>query len=172
MLDPQKFSEYVWSCDISKATSALTQAEGFVVSILWPLDSATDTEEYDGNGELALLLNRSPVTEITNMKFNGTTVEPSQYFLQKKTGIVRMYTPFPRGFEAVEVTYTAWYTEDTLPSDIKYAIYDIARAYLQAWDSLGSNVKQESIDGASIVWGELDIAKPILVLNSYKKIHV
>ena len=43
---------------------------------------------------------------------------------------------------------------------------------MQAGDSLGSNIKRESIDGASIEWGELPITGAVNIVNSYKNIYV
>lgn len=39
-----------------------------------------------------------------------------------------------------------------MPTQLKYAIYDLAVKIARAGDSYGSNVKSESIDGASISW--------------------
>lgn len=70
------------------------------------------------------------------------------------------------------VTYTAGYTEETIPSDLKYAIYDIANKIANAGDSWNSNVSKEHIDGASIEWKSLDIMNSMNIILSYKKVAV
>lgn len=171
MLNVADFKTYSWATNDTLATSALRKAEGFVATILGDIESSEKTETYDWNGEYILILKRTPVVSVAELKFSGDLVDTSEYF-PNEYGI-RMYTQFPRGFGVISVKYTAWWTVDTIPKILKYAIYDLAWAYYLAWDTLGaSNVKRESVDGASIEWGDLQISEPLKVINSYKTIHV
>jgi len=171
MLVLNDFKTYSWATNDTLATSALRKAEGFVATILGDIEEAEATETYDGNGEYTLVLKRTPVVSVAELRFSGDLVDTTEYF-PNEFGI-RMYEKFPRGFGVITVKYTAWWTESTIPKRLKYAIYDLAWAYYEAWDSLGnSNIKRESIDGASIEWGDLPISEPLKVINSYKAIHV
>jgi len=172
MLNLQDFIEYTGTCDSASATSALSQAEGFAFSILWDRSEREDTEIYDGNGENYFQLKRYPIISIASLQFDGVVVDPTSYYPNSATWEIRMYTPFPRGFNVLSVQYTAGWTAETIPSDVKFAIYDIARAYLSAGSSLGSNVVRETIDGASIEWKDLPISEPTAILKSYSNIYV
>lgn len=172
MLLVADFMTYSWATDTTKATSALNKAEGFVATVLGDISLKTYTDEvYDGNGEMVLILKNPNVVSVSSLKFSDDTVDPTTYFANSYG--IRMYYAFPRGFWVIKVTYTAWWTKDTIPLDLKNAIYDLAYIYYQSWDSIGSNIKRESIDWASVEWGDLpNTDAPIEIINSYKTINV
>jgi len=59
-----------------------------------------------------------------------------------------------------------------VPTDLKYAVYDLASKIASAGSSYGSNIKSESIDGASISWGDIEKSKEESIIQSYKRIYV
>jgi hypothetical protein len=75
---------------------------------------------------MTLVLKRYPVTAIETMKFSTVLVDPTTYFLQPDTGEIALYVAFPRGYNTIEVVYTAGWTADTIPTQLKYAVYDLA----------------------------------------------
>lgn len=169
MLNIEDFMSYSWF-SIDDATSALKRAEGFMFSILGDVESKEKTETYNGNWEMSLVLKRFPVTAVEYIKFSG---EPdTDYYIQHDEGIIARYCAFPRGYNVIEIKYTAWWTVDTIPTDLKYAIYDLASKIASAWSSYGSNVKSESIDGASITWWDIEKSKEESIIQSYKRVYV
>lgn len=169
MLKTKDFIAYSGLCE-EDATSALKRAEGFVFSILWDIESKEKAETYNGNGEMTLVLKRFPVTAVSYMKFSGDTVDPADYFIQAEEWMIAMQSYFPRGYNVIEVQYTAWWTDATMPTQLKYAIYDLAVKIARAGDSYGSNVKSESIDGASISWWDIEKSQEESIINSYKRV--
>jgi len=69
------------------------------------------SEKYDGNGDYVLLLNQYPVNSISSLKIDGIEQDPSSYVLYGKRGEIRLLAGyFPKGYQNVEVTYNAGYS--------------------------------------------------------------
>jgi len=87
------------------------------------------TEVYDGNGKNYLLLRNYPVTNISSIKINGSTIDPSDY-VWHRSGLVKLKsTVFPEGVGNIEVTYTYGY--QSIPPAIDDATARIAARILQ-----------------------------------------
>lgn len=171
MLNVTEFSQYSNLC-IEDATQALARAEGVLFSILWDVELKEKTEVYNGNGELNLVLKRYPVTLLSSLKFSGEEVDDTTYYVQEDTGIIERSVAFPRWHKIISVQYTAGWDDTNIPIDLKYAVYDLACKIASAGLSYGSNVKSESIDGASITWWDIEKSKEEAVILSYKRIYV
>jgi len=156
MLNLQDFILYSGLSE-TDATSALKRAEGFMFSILWDVEQSEKTEVYNGNWEYTLVLKRYPLVAIDTMTFNSETA--TEYYPQYETWEIARTIPFPRGYNAISITYTAGWTADTIPTELKYAVYELACKIAQAGESYGSNVTSESIDWASISWWEIEKTK-------------
>lgn len=114
-------------------------------------DSATVTEYYDGGAEL-VLLRRLPVASITSITIttplgDSRVLTTDEYTANNDTGEVRLYQPilgfdfsewgglqrqrygiyprFPKGRQNITVVYTGGYTSQTMPADLKQALYEI-----------------------------------------------
>lgn len=54
---------------------------------------------------MSLVLKRFPVTAVEYIKFSG---EPdTDYYIQHDEGIIARYCAFPRGYNVIEIKYTA-----------------------------------------------------------------
>ena len=121
-------------------------------------DSATYTaEKYDGTGTPYLTLKNVPVTALTTVGivYDGTTtdLDSGDYRFDAVTGRVARidasygrvavddfgeivsrqwswWPKFPRGFRNVSVTYTAGYSAQTMPADLKQIMYEFVDAIL------------------------------------------
>jgi hypothetical protein len=91
--------------------------------------STARTELYNGTGEVSLILNEYPVTDIDTIKTiddddTKTTIAETDY-RYTAAGIVQLkYATFPVGFQNIEVVYTGGYT--TIPADLQEAVVQIA----------------------------------------------
>lgn len=94
------------------------------------LESVEHTEYLAGNGGKTIILPVIPVSSIASIYLDAsraytTALETTDYYIDAKSGIVRLYTDrTPEGPATVKVIYTAGYTEDTLPADIKMALME------------------------------------------------
>lgn len=79
MLTIEPFIDYSGLC-VEDATSALKRAEGYVSSILGDIVEARKTETYHGNGEMALVLKRSPLVTVHTLKFSDVLQDTADYF--------------------------------------------------------------------------------------------
>lgn len=132
----------------------LQNAQGIAENIIGgkiDLQTFTD-EEMDGHGEQVYVLPFYPVVTFTSFQYkNGNTWETvtDSYHLKKQTGEIRLPDSIvPRGYGNVRASYTAGYTEETLPADIRQAIIDIASSLYNLRGSTG--IKREKIDGAEL----------------------
>ncbi len=93
-------------------------------------DAASATETYDG-GTIAIALSRVPVTTVSSVKENGTTLDASAYTVNEATGVLARlggsYTSaaFTAGVGNVEVVYSAGYA--TSPPAAKLAVLELVR---------------------------------------------
>ncbi|MFZ5688670.1 MAG: phage head-tail connector protein [Bacillota bacterium] len=158
-------------------------------------EKATYTEKYRGNGRQKLLLNQYPVTAVTSVTVNGTTVDPAEYEVLSEEGILYNdglwpWTGYyvgligePTGSKlGIEVQYTAGYV---LPKDdgtgtppaVRNLPYDLEDACIELvairYEMRGSeHMKRETIGPLTSEFIQ-DIPEHILkVLNKYKKLVV
>lgn len=173
MLDTWDFINYLWwADDITLAQTVLDKAEMYAISIIWNIEAKNYVEVYNWNWQNSLVLNNSPINTITILKFNWETQDINNFYLNKWAWILSSYTYFPRGFNAIEVEYNAWWTNETIPNKLKNAIFSLASKYYKAWDSLDDNVSSESIDWASVSWKAVDKTWEDEIFKSYRKIYV
>lgn len=166
------FMTYAGSTDTQSATSALTQAEGLMYSIIGDVSKSQKTEYHDLNWEIPLVLKRYPIDSVSEIKIDGIVQDLSTFSIKNDSGIIRKPSWFSRGYLSLEVTYTAGYDDATIPVSLKYAVWNIAKIYLTNLSTLWSNVKKETVDGASIEWGDLGISDQVKIIESYKQYHV
>jgi uncharacterized phiE125 gp8 family phage protein len=100
---------------------------------VWDLTTYTE-ELYDGPGHAALHLKHYPIVSISEILVDTIEVEERSdvdetgyYIKDYNTGIVYNNNLWNRGRGNIQVSYVAGYeTSDDLPSDLKYACYELA----------------------------------------------
>lgn len=135
-------------------------------------DHPNVTETYDGNdrqneaGHGVLKLRGSPVRSISSIKIDGTVVDASEYRIKKahsydgvNAGIVlRKNTPWPEGWENIEVTYTWGFSSP--PAGVKGVVEDLVVDALRVASRNESAEAAESVsmDGFSVTYftGEIE----------------
>jgi hypothetical protein len=150
--------------------------------------SASYTETYDGSGTPTQALLHYPITAVSSLKINNTSIMASsdgvqtgytfdQYVL-KLIGIGEMWqaTPgyygapgvFLKGFQNVVVTYTAGYAE--IPNDISQACIDWCAFRYRMRAAIGLKSKHLAT-GESVVFvdGVAIPAEAMAVLKHYKR---
>lgn len=116
---------------VAMKTSILMAAEQKVVDYLgFSPTSAERTDFISGIGQNRLYLFAHPVTAVSSLKINGSSVDASSFtlndcYLRLKDGI------FPVGDGNCEVTYTAGWTAQQMPDLIKMVILQIASLMLE-----------------------------------------
>ena len=94
------------------------------------LESVERTDHLKGNHSHKIILPVTPVTDIASISLDGDrdfteSITDDDYYLDSASGIIHLYSDItPVGYATVKVVYTAGYTEDTLPADIKMALIE------------------------------------------------
>lgn len=116
---------------VSLKESILKASEEKVVDYLgFSPEQAERTDYISAIGQNRLYLYAHPVTAVSSLKISGNSVDASAFtlndtYLRLKDGV------FPQGIENVEVTYTAGWTDETMPNVIKMVILQIASLMLE-----------------------------------------
>lgn len=141
------------------------------------IESKNFTEIYNWQGEYEFLLKNFPVSSLTSFKYNTgtfsspiwTDFDPDTYRLEWSCGKIWLTFSLNKGLQNIQTVYTAWYTEETLPNDLKQAIIFLAAYY---YDTRGSNwLVSENVDWTGVVYDKKWIPEHILViLNKYKNV--
>lgn len=106
-----------------------------------PIVEASRTIVVDGMGSSRLYLPVIPVESVESIiidptrAFTGTPV--ANYYLNKASGVVTLSQGvFPSGDSNIQVTFTAGYTQETLPEEVKKACLE---AIQTAWNRQNDN---------------------------------
>lgn len=97
------------------------------------------TEYYDGDGTDRLFLHSYPVSAVASVYIDGdhgftadTLEDSDSYFANTDIGcLVHNTGIWPRGHRNIKVTYTAGYTQASVPKDLKRATCDLVGLALQ-----------------------------------------
>lgn len=96
-------------------------------------EEAEYVELYDGTGTTSLILRHRPVTEITEILIYDDEITmrtevggDGYYYKDLASGIIMRDDLWDRGQGIITVTYTAGYTDETIPADLRYAVYELA----------------------------------------------
>lgn len=181
----QEVKDYLGITDNSQdtlLTSLLESADALVKSYTGrDFEEQTYTHLFNWKGELEFLLKQYPVSVLTSFQYNtGSFSTPSwtdfdqdSYKPDPETGIVWSMFNIPKWIQNIRAVYTAWYTAEDMPGDIKNAVIKLTATYYN-W-SKSDGIKSESVDWASLVydktmdWIPSDI---LLVLNRYKNVQI
>lgn len=101
--------------------------------------STTYTDELHKGGRDAIVLDHSPVSSVSSLTDNGSTVSGSAYTLDTATGLLRLISGcFTPGEGMVKVTYVAGVT--TVPTLAQHATLETVRHLWQT--QRGTTVRQ------------------------------
>lgn len=103
---------------------AQTSVEGYIDRYL-ELQEHIETHLYVGPEPI--LLGQWPVSAITSIDKDGTSIDPTDLVVDKKRGMINHKNLLIWG-EDVEITYTAGYA--TCPNDLRLVICELAKARL------------------------------------------
>lgn len=135
----------------------------------YKIKQETITEILDWKTEKKLLLKYMPVKSITTIEYwDGeafVAFDPDVYELDWRLGEVIFACGTPRGVKNIKVVYVAG--DDTVNDDMHWAVNDfVIQRYSTGW----RGIKSESVDGASVTYGNLDDIKSHPVLSQYIRI--
>lgn len=101
-------------------------------------------------------LKRSPVITITNISYNSTPIEASDYFFINDLGLVQFLRLHPDLDFKLTCTYVAGYTDSTLPPDLKLLLLDGVKSMFRnsgkALQNQG-NIKSKRIGDFAVTYG-------------------
>lgn len=98
------------------------------------LHSQERTEAYDGTGSDLLLLRQAPATAVARVLVDGQELPASAYRMTPLS-LVRLGSWWPVGWDNVQVTYTAGYTD--VPPDVEQAVLEICGYRWREKDRIG-----------------------------------
>lgn len=136
------------------------------------LESADYTEYHDiGWGQVVVALRQSPVTGTPVVQTDANTTAPTtltadtDYTLDTASGILSSLAgDFPAGPRNLKVTYTAGYTEATLPAGLRRVLLQIVGWILESAGNAGA--QSEGQDGYSVTYEALRDGLPESLWNS------
>ena len=121
------------------------------------LESVERVDYLNGNHSHKIILPIIPVTEIVSISLDSgrdftDLIADNDYYLDPTMGIIHLYSHLtPVGYATVKVVYTAGYTENTLPADIKMALIEcISWNYKRLIDSALGISSHNTPDGVSV----------------------
>lgn len=98
------------------------------------LHSQERTETFDGTGSDLLLLRQVPVTAVARVLVDGQEL-PATSYRMTPLSLVRLGSWWPVGWDNVQVTYTAGYTD--VPPDVEQAVLEICGYRWREKDRIG-----------------------------------
>ena len=135
--------------------------------------SGTYVESYNGTGSQNLILNQYPVISVSGIAINGHTINQTNNGNGYITGWnndnqqIFVYAGICKGFQNVQVTYTAGYS--SIPGDIEQSVIDYVLILLAKTGRIG--VVNKAVEGMSDRYvGDLDgVPKSVKeVWNQYR----
>lgn len=88
------------------------------------------TEEYDGTGSKYILLQQYPVKSVDSVKIDDVLVDPNEYKVKKRNGLLVNRNLWPTGDMNITVTYTAGLSE--IPADLELACRHYVMSFFKA----------------------------------------
>ena len=111
----------------------------------WDIGSAV--ESFDGGGD-TILLRQSPITSITSVVVDGTTLAAANYDSDLANGIIRTITPTTEGVANVVVTYAVG--DASPPALAKHAALETVR---HLWATQRGTVARNPMNGDEYIPG-------------------
>lgn len=144
----------------------------FIMRIKRNIEEVEHEEYYDGDGSIEIVLNKYPVTAITEIKVDDIALDASDYALYASTGIIKLKNggAFYSGIQNVYVKYKSGYTALNIPEELKMAICQVVARKHDEADKAGETFSSEAFLGGSLVIKDSDLtdfAKD--VINHYRR---
>ncbi len=145
------------------------------------LKSRSNSDVYDGDGSDLLLLRDYPLVSIVDLRIDDGSYEgaPPQttsedYTLNLPSGLIKLKNGvlFVKGFQNVDITYTAGYT--TAPETVKEAVLlYVGHLYRRQYADQKFGVQSETVGDRTTTYGSDDIIpKAKSLLNPYRSERV
>lgn len=132
------------------------------------LKSQSITEKKHGRGSNMVLLHEWPVTAVSEVKINGDVLVASDYEIADQgTCLVLLNGTFPRGYNNIEITYTAGYT--TIPADLQQAVLDLCFWKHRSRESGDIGRRQKGKGSESEQWYQQWPESALAVVMRYKR---
>lgn len=148
----KEFQNYtnVYDEDDAKQLIYVDAAENIVESYLGycPL-SQTYTIKFDGNGNNKVSLYKKNITNVASVLIDNIEKKDSSEYADSNTDeLLYCSTPFTKGHKNIVVTFTAGWTVDDMPAEIKMTVLRIA-ALLQTESDGNIGVTSKSFDSGT-----------------------
>lgn len=145
------------------------------------LKSRSNSDVYDGDGSDILLLRDYPLVSITDLRiddgsYSGAPPQTTSddYTLNLPSGLIKLKNGvlFVKGFQNVDITYTAGYT--TAPETVKEAVLlYVGHLYRRQYADQKFGVQSETVGDRTTTYGSDDIIpKAKSLLNPYRSERV
>ncbi len=145
------------------------------------LKSRSNSDTYDGDGSDLLLLRDYPLVSITDLRiddgsYSGAPPQTTSddYTLNLPSGLIKLKNGvlFVKGFQNVDITYTAGYT--TAPETVKEAVLlYVGHLYRRQYADQKFGVQSETVGDRTTTYGSDDIIpKAKSLLNPYRSERV
>lgn len=143
-----------------------------------PFLHSTFTEYYDGNGKSSLIVDRFPITAITEINIDSartfaaaTKLDASDIIScdrNNQRGIIEIDGTFSVGVKNVKVVYTAGYA--TLPADLKMAVMQLCSREFMIQDKQMPGVVSQNVGDKTISLNTEEIPRNVwAILQTYKR---
>lgn len=175
-----------WSSEDIKITEIINQSQSIIYGFLgYEITSSEKTLYFNWSGQRELVLWMFGIVSLTSFKYNSwtratpvwTAIDRETYELDPDRWIIYLDFPLYRGFRNIQVIVNQWYSDVTIPKDLKVALLKIiAQLYIND-GTKDDTIISESVDGDSITRAWIDTEKLIKwdvknILESYKYYHV
>jgi len=150
----------------------------FLKNYLGRVVEETDIEEYFDGDEITdtIFLSHYPITDLEIAYNSGTYSNPEwteydvdEYQVDAEKGMILVDVNYP-GRRNIQVSYTAGYAAEDIPSAIKLAAIKLAAKIYNKKRSDG--FKHEEAGGAAIDWDSFLSDDITALLNPYRKINI
>lgn len=135
----------------------------------YKIEEETITEVQDGVKQRVVLLKWMNVKTLTSVKYddNGTWADfdADTYDIDKSIGKLYFWAELTRGPQNIQIIYVAG--GENVPADLSDAVNQLI---IQRYTTAGRGIKSESVDGASVTYGDnIDFASHP-VLSQYMRV--
>lgn len=137
------------------------------------LESASYTEDRDGNCNHRMMTRRWPITAVASVTINGQTVPQSTQWNapgwvvdSTKDNILLRNRVFEKGVQNVRIEYTAGYA--TIPQDLQQACIELAGMKFKTRDTTAAGFVSKGLAGETISFSQKDMTSATkAVLTEY-----
>ena len=152
----------------------LGASQGFISSLYNVYTfGTTESLTLNGNGKSYMYLSFTPITGVTVLTIDGEAIDVSEYYFVDNAIHLMDGAIFSRGNMNVTMDVAYGYTIDTVPDDLKFALFKIAeKTYYDATQNReGVSTLSNDIKQRASFYNEIpEIAE--IILSTYKKFNL